>query len=196
MGQGGKNKLTLEKVLEQAKKVHGNKCDYTNTVYKLCKEKVEIKCNVHNTFFSILPNNHISGTRCKRCFSENQSELFKGREGTCGYSKSGYVKQAGDRKAYVYLIKCWNEDEEFYKIGKTFLELNKRFKKSNICYEFKDIHFHYGEAGYIYDLENGLHRIYKHYKYKPEKWFAGHTECYKITLPTQEIINLGNERIY
>lgn len=42
-------------------------------------------------------------------------------------------------------------------------------------YLFKDIHFHFGEAGYIYDLENDLHRKYKSYKYKPLNWFAGHT---------------------
>lgn len=187
---------TTEEFIEQAKKVHGNKCDYTNTIYKSCKEKVEIKCNVHNTYFEQYPTNHLFGGCCRKCLSENISKSLQGKEGTCGYTKSGYEKQADGRIACVYLIKCDTGGEEFYKIGKTFLELNKRFTKGNLPYGFKAVHLHYGEAGYIYDLENELHRVYKLYKYKPEKWFAEHTECYKITLPTQEIINLGNERIY
>jgi hypothetical protein len=187
---------TTEEFVEQAKKVHGDKCDYTNTIYKSCKEKVEIKCNMHNIYFEQYPTNHLFGGCCRKCLSENISKSLQGKEGTCGYTKSRYIKQAGDRKAYVYLIKCWNENEEFYKIGKTFLDINIRFKKSNLCYEFKEVHFHYGDAGYIYDLENELHRIYKPHRHKPKKWFAGHTECFTTELPTQEIIDLGNERIY
>ena len=180
---------STEEFVKQALAVHGDNCDYTNTKYKSSGDKVEVKCNKHNIFFNILPANHLTGTRCKKCFSENQSELFKGKEGTCGYSKSGYVKQANGREACVYLIKCWNENEEFYKVGKTFLNINKRFTKSNLCYEYEEVSFIYGEAGEVYDLENELHRRYKTYKYRPEKWFAGHTECYKVNLPIEEIKN-------
>ena len=181
---------TTEKFIEEAKKVHGDKCDYTETIYKTCREKVKIKCNVHNTYFEQYPTNHILGGCCRKCLAENISKSLQGKEGTCGYSKSGYIKQANGRTACVYLIKCNINDEEFYKIGKTFLELNKRFTKGNLPYSFETLHLHYGDAGYIYDLENELHRKYKFYKYKPEMWFAGYTECYKITLPTQEIIDL------
>ena len=45
-----------------------------------------------------------------------------------------------------------------------------------------------GKAGFVYDLENELHRQYKPYKYRPNEWFAGYTECYKIDLPIEEII--------
>jgi hypothetical protein len=187
---------TTEDFIKQAKEVHGDKCDYTNTVYKSCKEKVTIKCNVHNVYFDQYPVNHIFGGCCRKCLSENISKSLIGRQGSCGYTKSGYIKKANGRVACIYLIKCDIEGEQFFKIGKTFLELNKRFTKRNLPYGFKAVHLHYGEAGYIYDLENELHRKYKSYRYKPEIWFAGYTECYKTTLPTQEIINLGNERIY
>jgi len=94
----------------------------------------------------------------------------------------------------VYLIKCWNEEEEFYKIGKTFLDINKRFTKSNICYKFEKVNFHKGDAGYIYDLENKLHKKYKEFKYNPLQWFAGYTECYTTELPIEEIINLHSNQ--
>lgn len=181
---------TTKEFIQLAKEVHKNDCDYTDTLYISSREKVKIKCNIHNEYFEILPSNHLTGTKCKKCFSENQSKLFKGREGTCGYTRSGYVKQANGREACVYLIKCFSDNNEFfYKIGKTFLDITKRFTKSNICYNFEVTHLHFGEAGYIYDLENELHRQYKKYKYKPNNWFAGYTECYNLFLPIEEIIS-------
>lgn len=181
---------TTEQYIAEAKEVHGDNCDYTDTVYKGSDSKLKIKCNKHNIFFDILPANHLTGTRCRKCFSENQSQLFKGKEGTCGYTKTGYINQANGREARVYLIKCFNEDEEFYKIGKTFLEMNIRFKKSNLSYNYMEVHSIYGEAGYIYDLENELHRKYKDFKHKPKIYFAGYTECFNLELPIEEIINL------
>ena len=188
-------KKSTEDYIERAKKVHGDNCDYTNTVYITGKDKIEVKCNIHNEVFNVLPRNHIAGNSCKKCSRDNISKSLLGKEGTGGYTKSGYVNQANGREAFVYLIKCWNEEEEFYKIGKTFLDINKRFTKGNLCYFFDSIHFHFGEAGYIYDLENDLHKKYKSYKYKPLNWFAGHTECYITDLPIQEIINLGCRNI-
>jgi len=37
------------------------------------------------------------------------------------------------------------------------------------------------------NYKNG--RKYKDYKYKPDFWFAGHTECYTKNLPSSEIFN-------
>lgn len=183
---------TTEEFVNKAKEVHGDNCDYTDTVYKGCNEKVTVKCNIHNLYFDTIPENHIRGGRCRKCLSENISKALRGKDGTCGYTKSGYVKQANGREAYVYIIKCWDGDEEFYKIGKTFLDINKRFTKSNLCYKFEKINFHMGEAGYIYDLENKLHKKYKGFKYNPLQWFAGYTECYTTDLPIEEVIKLYN----
>jgi mannose/fructose/N-acetylgalactosamine-specific phosphotransferase system component IID len=108
------------------------------------------------------------------------------------YTRTVYIKQANGREARVYLIRCFNENEEFYKIGKTFLELTTRFTKSNLCYDYEEIHSIYGEAGYVYDLEVELQRKYKSYKYKPKEWFAGHTECFNMELPINKITNFNN----
>jgi hypothetical protein len=185
------NKLrakTTEKFIEEAKLIHGDKCDYTDTVYKTCKDKVTIKCNIHNEYFSVYPVNHLRGGRCRKCLSDNLSEAMNGNEGA-GYSKSQYINVAKGKLSSVYLILCEYEGEKFYKVGRTLLTLNKRYNKSKMPYNYELIHSHYGEAGYIFDLEKELHRIYKNYKYKPNIKFQGHTECFNLDLPIDEIIN-------
>lgn len=184
---------TTEKFVEEAKEVHGDNCDYTDTIYKSAKDKVKIKCNIHNEYFETLPATHIKGGSCRKCLSERISAKHTGKEGTGGYTRSGYVKQANGREAKVYLIRCFEDGEEFYKIGKTFLSMDDRFTKGNMPYEFKEEAFHRGEVGYIYDLENILHRKYKEYKYRPSKWFAGYTECFDMTLPMDEVFKDGRE---
>jgi hypothetical protein len=183
---------TTEQYINEAKEVHGSSCDYTDTVYSGATNRLTVKCNKHNIYFNTLPENHLRGGKCRKCLSENISKALKGKEGTCGYTRTGYIKQANGREARVYLIRCFNENEEFYKIGKTFLELTTRFTKSNLCYDYEEIHSIYGEAGYVYDLEVELQRKYKSYKYKPKEWFAGHTECFNMELPINKITNFNN----
>lgn len=178
---------TTDEFINQAKEVHGDNCDYSSTVYKGCRERVKIKCNKHDVIFKQFPANHLSGGSCRQCLRENLSKALLGRDGTGGYTRSSYAKQANGREACVYLIRCYDEKEEFYKIGKTFLDINKRFTKGNLIYDFEEVHFHYGEASYIFDLENELHRQYRPYKHRPKEWFAGYTECYSMMLPIEEI---------
>jgi len=183
-------KKTTEQFVKEAKEVHENRFDYTNTTYISVKNVLSVTCKKHSNTFECYPDNHlkVKSGGCKKCHSEYISKKFKGREGTCGYTKSAYIKQAKGKECRVYFIRCWDDQEEFYKIGKTFLDINIRFKKSNMPYSFTEVDSIKGEAGFIYDLENELHRQYKSHKYRPEEWFAGYTECYKISLPIEEIV--------
>ena len=58
--------------IEKARKVHGNKYDYSKTEYITAKkDKVIVVCPEHGEFM-ILPNDHLSGKGCPRC---NDSHL-------------------------------------------------------------------------------------------------------------------------
>ncbi len=181
---------TTEQFIKEAEEVHKNKFDYSNTTYISSDTKLNILCKEHNHIFNVLPDGHIKAQTggCKHCQFDLMSKKFKGREGTCGYTKSAYIKQSKGKECRVYFIKCWNKQEEFYKIGKTFLDINIRFKKSNMPYNFIEVYNIKGKADFVYDLENKLHRQYKTYKYRPNEWFAGYTECYKIELPIEKIM--------
>ena len=70
----GKNKtLTIEQFIEKARKVHGNKYDYSKVEYKGNRYKVCIICPEHGEFWQT-PNNHLNGNGCKKCNIEKISK--------------------------------------------------------------------------------------------------------------------------
>ena len=62
----GLKKLTTEQFIEKARKIHGNKYDYSKVEYKNNRTKVCIICPEHGEFWQV-PNAHLSGCGCKKC---------------------------------------------------------------------------------------------------------------------------------
>jgi hypothetical protein len=61
-----KHKNTTEEFIKKAKKVHGNKYDYSETEYVDCKTKVCIICPKHGKFWQV-PYYHLNGNGCQEC---------------------------------------------------------------------------------------------------------------------------------
>ena len=59
-------KTTNENFIENAVAKHGEKYDYSNVNYINYKQKVEIICKLHGSFFQA-PGNHINGQGCPEC---------------------------------------------------------------------------------------------------------------------------------
>ena len=59
-------KLTTEIFIEKAKKVHGDKYDYSKVHYVDATTKVCIICPIHGEFW-MTPANHLNGQGCKKC---------------------------------------------------------------------------------------------------------------------------------
>lgn len=75
--QGKKMIKPLHKFVSQSKDVHGDKYDYSKVQYNGAKNKVEIVCHVHGSFF-MTPDNHINGGNgCKECGKIKMSEVQK-----------------------------------------------------------------------------------------------------------------------
>ena len=78
----GKNKasknetLTNEQFIKKAKKVHGNKYDYSKTKYINSREKVCIICPEHGEFWQ-LPGNHLRGGDCYKCGKKTMANTQK-----------------------------------------------------------------------------------------------------------------------
>lgn len=64
--RGDKTRFSVDKFIEKARKVHGDKYDYSKVEYKNNKTKVCIICPVHGEF-EMRPDHHLSGQGCPKC---------------------------------------------------------------------------------------------------------------------------------
>ena len=64
-------KLTTEEFIERARKVHGNKYDYSKVNYVNAKTKVCIICPIHGEFWQT-PDLHLQGGGCSLCSGKIQ----------------------------------------------------------------------------------------------------------------------------
>jgi len=79
-------KLTTEQFIEKAKKVHGDKYDYSNSIYIGSNKHIEIFCEIHKDV-KIIANAHLQGRGCPKCGNENS--ILKQR-----MSKEEFIKKA------------------------------------------------------------------------------------------------------
>lgn len=169
--------IPKEEYYKRANEAHNDLYTYTDD-YITSKHAITFYCKEHgrqrtNSY------EHLRGAGCKKCEKIGQK--------TDKLSREGYINTANDRTTSLYLIECKNEDEHFYKIGKTFRGVESRFSGSLLPYNYNIIFTHDGEAGEIWDLEEKLHKKFKEYSYKPNRFFAGFSECYNLDLPIKEI---------
>ena len=69
----GSKKLTTEEFIEKARKVHGDKYDYSKVEYKNNRTPICIICPEHGEFWQ-LPINHLKGCGCKHCKGKRITE--------------------------------------------------------------------------------------------------------------------------
>lgn len=68
-------KLTKEEFVKKAKKLYGDKYDYSKVEYINSQTKVEIICPIHGSFFQ-KPNDHLMGHSCKKCCIDSKKSLI------------------------------------------------------------------------------------------------------------------------
>ena len=68
---GGSKKLTTEQFIEKARKIHGDKYDYSKVIYNGYDKEVTIICPIHGEFQQ-KPSYHLNGCGCQKC---NESHL-------------------------------------------------------------------------------------------------------------------------
>lgn len=66
-------KKSLNDFIENAKKVHGDKYDYSKVEYKRSNQKVCIICPEHGEFWQT-PSSHLSGCGCKKCSLKKENK--------------------------------------------------------------------------------------------------------------------------
>lgn len=161
--------MTAEEFISIATDFHGNKYDYSQIIYQNSYTKIKIICPFHGEFWQ-RPHGHLQTKGCKKC----------GDKSKFNFRKSAYIEHCNNvnkGKSNLYIIKCWNDSESFFKVGITIHNLHKRFKYC-MPYEFEEIKLIELTAENAWDLEQYLHRQLKEFSYKPKIKFGGSTECF------------------
>lgn len=79
------------------------------------------------------------------------------------------------KECFVYKIKLFNEEENFYKIG---ISVNPELRFRSIPYNIEVIELISTNSYNAYYIEQNYHQLLKEYKYEPKNKFAGQTECF------------------
>lgn len=161
--------------IEEAKRITGDKYNYEYVIYTGNKEHVLLECNDCNYIFERTPNDLLSkNPDCYHC------ALLK--KHFIGFSRSNFINLCNKNntgKATLYIIHCFDDTEDFYKIGITSRSVGIRFQyKHYLPYNYEITQEIEDDADVIWDLEKYLHNLYKDYSYKPLKSFGGKTECF------------------
>ncbi len=152
-----------EVFVNKAKEKYNNKYTYENFKYINVNTKSEVTCPIHGDF-TVSAGHHLhSETGCQ----------------TCGLYRTHTEQFKNFQTVNLYIIRCFNETENFYKIGitgKSDVKFRYLTKKS-MPYEYELIHFIQDSPEIIVKLELDLLLFYKNSKYMPKIYFDGITEC-------------------
>lgn len=152
-------KLTTQEFIDRARAVHGDKYDYSFSVYQSTHKKVSIHCPYHGAFEQS-PANHLSSHGCPHCGSidisltkRSNKESFVNKAKQIHGSKYCYSKVVYVNNLSKVTITC-HEHGEFTQIPASHLRGNgcpmcagKNKDTSEIIKEFKMVH----GVSYIYD---------------------------------------------
>ena len=58
--------LSIKQFIEQSTNIHGDKYDYSQSLYISYKKPLKIICPLHGNFYQT-PNNHLAGSECEAC---------------------------------------------------------------------------------------------------------------------------------
>ena len=105
-------KLTNEDYIKKAKEIHGDKYDYSKTVYVSSREPIIVICPIHGEFEQ-MPRPHLSGSGCPKCGNKLKSQQKKLTQET-------------------FIDRCNKVHNNTYDYSKT-VYTNKRNKVTIIC---------------------------------------------------------------
>lgn len=188
-------RLSTSVFIDKAKLVHDNKYDYSKVNYIKNDIPVKIICNIHGEF-NQKPNHHLKGAGCPKC--GNIRIGLYGINNSRGWSLTKWLEKINKNsnlKPKLYFIKCFNDNEIFYKIGITTRTINQRFcNKILMPYNFEIIKEYDNDGDKIFNLEIELKKKYSSFRYTPKIKFSGMGECFNFK--DEQILEIINNNFY
>lgn len=183
--RGDKRKNTTEQFIINAKKIHGDRYDYSLVEYTGIKNKVEIVCSEHGSFMQIA-GGHIHGKQgCPFCWEANRIG------GHGGYNNEFFINNNQEKTALarLYVIEMVGKSDHFIKVGITKRTIKERYAIAGMGDKYLNKTIIHEIPMFLYDawlLEQKILDNLKEYQYFPNCKFNGQTECLK---PKQEVFN-------
>ena len=205
----GNKKLTIEEFIKRAKKVHGDKYDYSKVKYVNALTKVTIICPIHGEFEQT-PAKHLSGIGCASCARRkklNTEEFIKRAKEVHGdkydYSKVNYI----DSSTKVTII-CPTHGEfeqtpasHFRGQGCPDCSGSKKLNTKEFIERARKVHgdkYDYSKVNYVNSTTKVtiICPIHGEFEQTPEKHLSGHgcPDCSgRKKLTTEEFIKKAKE---
>jgi hypothetical protein len=186
--------LTTDDFIVKSKIKHGDKYDYSKVRYINNTTKVKIICPIHGEFEQT-PQHHKRGNECKKCgnIKTGKAAINNSR----GWSLSDWENKLNktNAKPILYVIRCFNDNETFIKVGITMRSVKKRFcNKTVMPYQFEILLEKTSKADIIFNTEIMIKKLMKDKKYLPLLKFSGCNESFDISA-TKKMIKLINTNI-
>ena len=108
--------LTTDDFIQKAKKVHGDKYDYSKVEYFNNVTKVKIICPIHGEFEQT-PQHHKRGSECKKCANIKTGKAAIDTSRGWSLTEWNNKIKSSNSKPLLYVIECFNDTENFYNIG-------------------------------------------------------------------------------
>ena len=163
-------KRTYNEFLKDAKELHGEKYTYCFSKLVASRDTVNIVCPIHGKFEQKV-SNHLANRGCSECGKES-----------CGWTRTK-LKELVHRKGkgILYILRLFNEDENFVKIGITTRTIKQRVL--GFPYNTETIHKEIlTDGALLFDLERYLLRTFKKDRHYPRIEFGGITECFNLKI--------------
>ena len=182
-------KKTHEQFLIDARRVHGDRYDYSMCNYESGRTKMPIMCGLHGVFMQHAEGHIHQKQGCMKCYRSRQT----GATGKSGYSKTFFESypEKKSSKAIIYVARMQHENDDFIKVGISVKDsVKKRFysksKRGTIITALVE------QPTTLYDAflkEKYLLENLSKYRYFPNRKFGGYTECLKINNDVISFIN-------
>jgi len=160
-------------------------------IYENIDEKLKCRCRICNNVWTPTYNSIKVGKGCPECSNKKRTGAL-----TITLARRNKTKFI-NINAKIYVIKCSNQDEIFYKIGITTKNISDRFlNKGVIPYSYEilyEINTNLYEAIFI---EKELHYNNKEFTYRPIIKFDGYTECFSKINVDKILITKNNMENY
>lgn len=156
---------------------------------KLCKSRSEFGRLYTSHYNSSLKNNWINE------ICDHMDGMY-----STGFTRTCFVKNCNykNRLGIFYILRCYGNDEKFYKLGITSSSIKERYSNgSDMRYKWDILLEIKGDPTKIWDLEMSYKRQIKNFTYTPKLWKCGYsTECFKCHGNSKILKKHNAEKLY